>query len=225
MKWFTAIALACMAFVTNAQAQPVHPPGLAAGKKRNGAPVSSPNRIASSQLASGHRPVHLQPPGRGDSSPMLIDAQGREIGRPFPGFWTSRPLVSTRLNGMTLMIDGLSSDTQCDGSRCRSGPGLAWEAANNMLLMYASADCSGRPEASFHPSVAGFDAIAFTVREGEGLFMYVARNTPRDTWVRSYRNPFEPVCNSEGQGYAETTLPLEAVYPAEHFGVAPMRWR
>ncbi len=223
MKFVTVVAAACVVFVTQALADPAHAPGRDPVRKRGGYTVSSPNRIPASQLPPG-RPGTLQPAGQGPEGMVLVDAYGRPVGRPYPLHTTLTALVA-RFNGMNLLIDGAAGEAQCDGARCKFGPGLGWHANGNWLLLYASADCSGRPEVSYRSGVAGFDAVAFPVREDEGQYMVIARNQPRDTWVRSYRNSGETVCVSEPQAYVESTLPLEGVYPLAQFGVAPMRWR
>lgn len=223
MKFVTAFAAACVVFVTQAVADPGHAPGREAARQRTGSPVSSPNRIHSSQLPPG-RPGYLQAAGQGPEGMVLVDAHGRVVGRPYP-LRTTLTALAARFNGMNLLIDGASGEAQCDGVRCRYGSGLAWFANGNWLLMYSSPDCSGRPDVSYQGGVAGFDAVAFPVREDEAQYMVIARNQPRDTWVRSWRNTGETVCVSESQGSMESTLPLEGVYPLSQFGVAPMRWR
>ena len=223
MRFVTVVAAACVAFVTQAMADPGYAPGREGARKRTGAPVSSPNRIPSSQLPAG-RPGTVQPAGSGPDGMVLVDAYGHPVGRPYPLNSTLTALAA-RFNGMNLLIDGAAGEADCDSKRCRFGPGLSWAANGNWLLLYASPDCSGRPEVSYRGGVAGFDAVAFPVREDEGSYMYLARNQPRDTWVRSYRNSGETVCVSEAEGAWEATLPLEGVYPTSQFGVAPMRWR
>lgn len=223
MRLFIAALALTAAAVTHAQ--PQHAPANGHGPKRTGTPVNSPNRLQPSQLApAGGRSVLLEPSGRGGEGLVLVDAQGRALARPHP-LRTLSTALSARLNGMNLLIDGLGGEAQCDSMRCKFGAGLAWFPNSSALLTYASPDCSGRPEVSYQQGVAGFDALAFPVQEDGGLYMYVARNLPRDTWVRSYRNSAETVCNAEGQGYLESTLPLDGVYPVSQFGVSPMRWR
>lgn len=225
MKFATVLAAACVLFVSGAMADPGQPPGREVAGKRTGTPVSSPNRLHPSQLQpAGGRPAYLEPAGRAGEGMVLVDAQGRPLARAHP-LRTSSVALTARFNGMNLLIDGLGGEARCDSMRCKFGAGLAWFATGGSLLMYNSPDCSGRPDISYHPGVAGFDAVAFPVREDDGLYMYIARNQPRDTWVRSYRNSAESVCNNEGAGYLESTLPLDAVYPVSQFGASPMRWR
>jgi len=223
MKFVTAIAAACVLLVTQAMADPGNGPGRDGARPRAGVPVSSPNRIPAAQLPPG-RPGVLQLAGQGPEGLLLVDAQGRPIGRPYP-LRSSLTTLAARFNGMNLLVDGLAGEAQCDDTRCRFGPGLAWAANGAWLLVYASPDCSGRPEVSYQGLAAGFDAVAFPVREDEGLYMVLARNLPRDSWVRSWRNSGETACTAEPAGHVESTLPLEGVYPVSQFGMAPMRWR
>ena len=223
MKFVTAATAAFVLLVTQAMADQGQAQGREAGRARSGSVVSSPNRIPASQLLPG-RPGILQPAGMGPEGLVLMDAYGRPIGRPYPLNSTLTALAA-RFNGMSLLIDGASGEAQCDGTRCKYGPGLDWHANGNWVLLYASPDCAGRPEVSYQSGIAGFDAVAFPVREDERQYMFIARNQPRDTWVRSYRNSGEMECVSESQAHVESTLPLEGVYPLAQFGVAPMRWR
>ncbi|MFD0669476.1 hypothetical protein ACT80S_17280 [Ramlibacter sp. MAHUQ-53] len=199
------------------------PPGLA--RKREGTPVASPNRMPASQLAGAARPPLVAPPAEGAAGLLLVDRTGRPVGRAHPGFLTHEPLVVARVNGLSTVIAGLAPDMRCDGTRCHYGDSLAWGTNAPLMLVYRRPDCSGTPEVSVHPSAAGFDAIAFAVDEPEGRFIYLARNRPQDSWIRSWRLPGEAGCQRDDTGYAEYTLPLEAVYPAALLGAPPLRWR
>jgi len=218
--FIAALALTAAA----AHAQPQHAQANGHGTKRTGSPVASPNRLTSAQLASNSRPPWLAPSDRGTDPLVLVDARGRIVGRSHAGFFNA-PLVTTRLQGMSVVIDGLTVNAKCDAVSCRFSPGLDWYGSGTGMLVYPSTDCSGPPELSFPQNVAGFDAIAMAVNDTDGTYLYLARNTPRETWVRSYRNRAENVCQAESPGYPETTLPVEAVYPTSLFGTPPMRWR
>lgn len=234
MRFFTFAALAGLAGCLSAlplvgTAAPAWattdgPPGLV--RKREGVAVPSPNRTPSGQLANPAGAPGVTPPGRETDGLLLVDRMGRPLGKPHPGFITNETLVAARINGQPAVIAGLAPDSQCDGTRCRHHEGLVWGTNAAMMLLYASTDCSGRPEVSYHPSAAGFELVAFAVSEPDGgRFMYVARNAPRDAWVRSWRNTNEVVCTREDQPYIDSTLPLEGVYPVEAFGRPPLRWR
>lgn len=222
MRLFIAALALTAAAATHAQPQHAQAPGQ--GSKRNGTPVASPNRMPSAQLANASRPPSLNPPDRSADPLLLVDARGRIVGRPHAGFFNA-PLVTTRLQGMSVVIDGLAVNARCDAASCRFGPGLDWYPSGAGVVVYPSADCSGPPELSFPQNVAGFDAIALAVNDTDGIYLYLARNAPRETWVRSYRTRAENVCISDTEGHPETTLPVDAVYPASQFGTPPMRWR
>ncbi len=230
MKFITAFAMACAMFVTQAMASPGpgngHGKGQGGGAKSSSTPVGSPNRIHSSQLRAGPQDVQLS--GRSPEGIVLVDAHGRVVGRPAPLRGSVTSLATRFWDGrreLSLLIDGAAGEAECDGARCKYGPGLAWFANGGWLLVYASPDCSGDPKVAHHGTAAGFDAVAFPVREDNGLYMYVARNQPQDVLVGSWRNSGEAQCNREQQAYTESALPLEGAYPTTRFGVAPMRWR
>lgn len=233
MRFVTPTALAALTGLFASLAAPslaAAPAGPAPGhvRKHTGTPVPSPNRLPASQLGAQARPPQAGLPVEGPTGSLLIDRSGRVVGRAHPGFITHEPLVATRLNGLSTVIAGLAPDMRCDGQRCLYGDGLVWGTNAPLLLMYRSPDCSGRPVFSYHPSAAGFEAIAFAVDEPEGRFMYVARNAPYEALVRSFRRPGEEGCQREDTGEAgitESVLPLEAVYPAAAVGAPPLRWR
>ncbi len=226
MRFVTLTVLACLALPLTSPEAAAKPGGQPAWhpKARKGVAVASPNRLPAAQLAAQSPPVVYGQPDR-LAGAQLTDRHGRVIGRAHPGFITHEPLVAARVNKLSTALAGLAPDMRCDGTRCLYGEGLTWGTNAAMLLVYGTVDCSGRPAVSYHPSVAGFDAIAFAVQEPEGRFIHLARNAPDEMVVRSWRLPAETTCQRDDAGQTENVLPLEAVYPAEWLGEAPLRWR
>ncbi len=230
MKFVTAFAAACVMFATQAMAGQGLGQGQGkgqwAGSKSASSPVSSPNRTHSAYLQPGRTDSPW--PLRSTEGMTLVDANGRAVGRPYPLRGSTTSLATRFWDGnreLSLLIDGAAGEAECDGARCKFGAGLAWFANGGWLLLYSSPDCSGEPKVAHHGNAAGFDAVAFPVREDNGLYMYVASNQPGDVLVASWRNSGETQCNREHEAYKESALPLKATYPASRFGVAPMRWR
>lgn len=94
-------------------------------------------------------------------------------------------------------------------------------------LLYESADCSGDPLISFIPSSAGLEQVGVTVREPEGLYMYLSDPVSRRITVQSVRTGYSDSyeqCYQTNPCRADVTRVHEAI-PIDRFGRPPFRWR
>ncbi len=190
------------------------------------APVASPNRTTSAQLAAG-RAINVLPPGQAKNAVTLIDADGRVLGRAMGSLGTGNVGIVTLVDNRNTLVVGLTPMGGCDAAdNCSFGPGLRWGTFAGALF-YDSLDCSGPPSMYFGTTqYLGFERIGVAVRDEGQDYIYFADPRPKTVFIKSFRYGFD----TSGQCYRSAggeylVMPVTDVISASQFGRLPLRWK